>query len=192
MLLKTLSENEFLHSLQSSSSQFMIMSGESRWVAWLFWRFLRLWFAISVPCTMKSLMVLMLDSWMALFLLMAFWNCTQNGGSFLADRLTFGARVFTLGCKLRLQIMSGVFWLSGDDGSELIVCGDKLLEIGESEQKFMSGANFDRQFSRKIKSLEILVKFLWFCWIFDQPKTLFQDSGIEEMWTSSPLRFDKN
>lgn len=150
MLLKTLSENEFLHSLQSSSSQFMIMSGESKWVAWLFWRFLRLWFAISVPCTMKSLMVLMLDSWMALFLLMAFWNCTQNGGSFLADRLTFGARVFTLGCKLRLQIMSGVFWLSGDDGSELIVCGDKLLE--EFEQKFMSGANFDQQFSRKIKT----------------------------------------
>lgn len=164
MLLKTLSENEFLHSLQSSSSQFMIMSGESRWVAWLFWRILRLWFAINVPWTIKSLMVLMLDSWMALFLLMAFWNCTQKGGSFLAERLTFGARVFTLGCRLRLQIISGVFWLSGDDGSELIVCGDKLLEC---EQKFMSGANFDQQFSRKIKtstnSCKILV-VLWNIW----------------------------
>lgn len=135
MLLKTFIAISEIHSSHSSSSQFMMMSGESWWAAWLFWRTRRRWFAIKVPCTMKSLMVFIFDSWTALFLLSEFWYCTQNDGSFFADRLTFfGARVFTSGAMLRLQIISGVFWPSGDEGSELVVSGEQLLKFSEEKK----------------------------------------------------------
>lgn len=148
-----------------------MMSGES-WCAWLFWRTRRRWFAINFPWTMKSLMVFMFDSWTALFLLNEFWYCTQNGGSFFADRLTFlGARVFASGAILRLQMISGIFWPSDDDGSEFVVCGDELLK-GIEKKRFISGAKFDQ---RKIPQILTKPNFHEKCSavIFSQNLSLF-------------------
>lgn len=111
-----------------------MMSGESWCDAWLLWRSRRRWLAISVPCTMKSLMVFMFVSCTATFLLSEFWYWTQKCGSFRVDRLTFfGARVLTSAAISKLVIISGIFWLSGVDGSELLVCGEALLEQDREE-----------------------------------------------------------
>lgn len=46
------------------------------------------------------------------------------------------------GAMLRLQMMSGIFWPSGDDGSEFEVCGDVLRVLERNRRKqFMIGAN---------------------------------------------------